>query len=248
MGCVPNGEGVDPWQSSTYLPKKCIRAPRAEKQAAASIRGKTQPIGSIPPQGSHATKTDARTSVWRPGSEARRGGVLAEEGRGCRVLKWPVFNETDQHRNLRDAIRASMGGWRRFVVTIDGVSGAGKSNLALYLGWQLDMPVVHTDMFFDLTQPGIRHRTDEMQRVVNSRLSLDRPVIIDGVMVLDSLERIQVVPDYSVWVRRTGHDGPADTKLGVATTDYQTRHSPSEKSDTIFEWSEDVDTFSTGSA
>jgi hypothetical protein len=60
-----------------------------------------------------------------------------------------LFVVTQDHACLRDAIREALGPWRRFVIALDGVDAAGKSTLARYLAWQLGMPAIETDLYFD---------------------------------------------------------------------------------------------------
>jgi len=89
---------------------------------------------------------------------------------------WPTFAETEQHRKVRDVIRAALGSWRRFLVAVDGVDAAGKSNFARYLGWQLGMPAIETDLFLDDNR-GLNYRLHQLNSVVQA--SRDRPVIVE---------------------------------------------------------------------
>ena len=101
--------------------------------------------------------------------------------------EWPTFVATRDHTDLRDAIRTALGSWRRFVIAVDGVDAAGKSNLSRYLAWQLGIPVIETDLFLDPKRGGLHYRMDELRSVVLARLDLNRPVIVEGIRILRTL-------------------------------------------------------------
>lgn len=96
-------------------------------------------------------------------------------------------------------LRAFCLPWRALTIAIDGRNGAGKTSLARYLAWQLGMPVLETDLWLSSTSPVI-HRIDELGKLVQSRHERDRPVIIEGVVMLRTLEALGVQPDYFVFV------------------------------------------------
>lgn len=89
--------------------------------------------------------------------------------------------------------------WRAMTIAIDGRNGAGKTSLARYLAWQLGMPVLETDLWLSSTSP-VAHCIDELKRLIDARHRCDRPVIIEGVMMLRTLELLGVQPDYFVVV------------------------------------------------
>ncbi len=101
---------------------------------------------------------------------------------------WPTFVETEQHREIRDAIRAAIGSWRRFIVAVDGVDGVGKSNLARYLAWQFGMPAIETDLFLDRETGGLKYYLDQLRSVFHARTLQDRPLIIERLRVLQVLQ------------------------------------------------------------
>jgi hypothetical protein len=145
---------------------------------------------------------------------------------------WPTFAETEQHRKVRDAIRAALGSWRRFLVAVDGVDAAGKSNFARYLGWQLGMPAIETDLFLDGNRGGLNYRRDQLNSVVQARLSRDRPVIVEGVRVLHLLQHLNLTHDYLVWVEQKGHDGSHSLSAELAA--YEREFTPRSRADSIF--------------
>jgi uridine kinase len=86
------------------------------------------------------------------------------------------------------------------LIAIDGADGVGKSSPASWLAWQLGMPAVHLDLYLTSLHP-IQWLTPDLKRVVDRRL---RPVIVDGVMVLDALDQIERKADFVVFVKGVG--------------------------------------------
>lgn len=109
--------------------------------------------------------------------------------------------ETDQHRELRALILDAVSTGRRFVVAIDGPVSSGKSSLARYLGWQLAFAVVETDLFMETVKP-LQHRTSDLNSVVNAERISDRPIIVEGLQVLQILDTISVRPDFLILMQR----------------------------------------------
>ncbi len=88
------------------------------------------------------------------------------------------------------------------LIAIDGADHCGKSSLASWLAWQLGMPAVQLDLYLTNLYP-IQWRVDDLARVVTQRIDVDRgrPVIIEGVLMLDALDQIRRKPDFLVFVR-----------------------------------------------
>ena len=98
---------------------------------------------------------------------------------------------------------------RPLLIAIDGADGIGKSSLASWLAWQLGMPAVHLDLFLTSLHP-IQWLTADLKRAVDRRLDLKRPVIVEGVMVLDALDQIGRKADFVVHVEGVGGIGLAE--------------------------------------
>lgn len=97
-------------------------------------------------------------------------------------------------------------------IAIDGVDYAGKSSLARFLSWQSGMPVIETD--FALVEGGTqcadtglilpKHDGDLLQRLIEHRHGLNRPVLVEGVFVLRQLDAIGIKPDLLIEMRSLG--------------------------------------------
>jgi hypothetical protein len=59
--------------------------------------------------------------------------------------------------------------WRPLLIAVDGRDGAGKSAVASWLAWQLDMPAFQLDIY---VLPGlpIRWQTDELRKALTLKL------------------------------------------------------------------------------
>jgi uridine kinase len=103
------------------------------------------------------------------------------------------------------------------LIAIDGADGVGKSSLASWLAWQLGMPAVQLDLYLTNDEP-IQWLTADLDRAVARRLGSSRPVIVDGVLVLDALDQIGREADFLVWV-----DGGGEGRLAPQIATYRLR-------------------------
>lgn len=111
---------------------------------------------------------------------------------------------------LLDAIKEALTPNRLpLLIAIDGADGVGKSSLASWLAWQLGMPTIHVDLYLICLQP-VEWLTADLQRAVDRRLDRKRPVIVEGVLVLDALDQIGRKADFVVYVKGVGGIGLAD--------------------------------------
>jgi uridine kinase len=85
------------------------------------------------------------------------------------------------------------------LIAIDGRAGAGKSTLGRFLAWYFNSTLLELDLF--LTQEGLVHCYDEVERIIKRRVDGNRPIFVEGVMILKILERIHRPHDYLIYVR-----------------------------------------------
>lgn len=90
--------------------------------------------------------------------------------------------------------------WQRFLVALDGRDGAGKSTIAHYLSWRLGIPSIHLDQFRVCGTYDEFH-LDALNLVLSSRLENNKPIIIEGVLVLDALNEVGLRPDLWVYIQ-----------------------------------------------
>ncbi|SDB74560.1 (d)CMP kinase [Belnapia rosea] len=136
--------------------------------------------------------------------------------------------------------------WRALTIAIDGRNGAGKTSLARYLAWQLGMPVLETDLWLSSRSP-VTYRIAELEKLVRSRHRQDRPIIIEGVVMLMTLELLGVQPDYFVFVTNEALESePAEDNedrgppqcLSEEVDAYLREHQPAGRADFHLTWRE----------
>jgi uridine kinase len=132
------------------------------------------------------------------------------------LIKEPI----PQSNELLEAIKKALTPDRLpRLIAIDGADGCGKSSLASWLAWQLGMPAVQLDLYLTSLDP-VQWRTEDLARVVAKRIDRNRPVIIEGVLVLDALNKIRRQADFLVFV-----SGDAGSALASQIADYRSRRS-----------------------
>jgi hypothetical protein len=136
------------------------------------------------------------------------------------MLKSPLPGSEDLLSRIKDALGPDR---RPLLIAIDGADGIGKSSLASWLAWQLGMPAVHLDLYLIRDSKPLKWRTDEVERLIHSRIDKGQPIIVEGVFVLDVLDKIHRAADFITYVH--GEGGYTFSKL---LDDYRRRRKPKE--------------------
>jgi hypothetical protein len=76
------------------------------------------------------------------------------------------------------------------LIVVDGGDGIGKSSLASWLSWQLGTPTIHLDLYVVRDSTSLQWMTDELARIIGTRVDCGRPVIVEGIRALDALTQI----------------------------------------------------------
>lgn len=136
----------------------------------------------------------------------------------------------EPYAQLYDAINARLGPQRLpLLIGIDGANGCGKSSTASWLAWQFGMKAIHLDLY---TDHGTRALTfaSEIARLINRRVGQEkRPMIVEGILLLDALASVDWKPDILVFV-----DGvPSGSTLEGRILDYWSKYQPRDKADFV---------------
>jgi len=109
------------------------------------------------------------------------------------------------------------------LIAIDGRDGAGKTTLGRFLAWYFNVALVETDLFL---QEGavLTYRTEQIERLVAQRLAIPRPVIVEGITILKTLQSLGRTPDLLVYV--TNSKNPGSDSFAKVFSEYEATFSP----------------------
>ena len=117
------------------------------------------------------------------------------------MTKDGLRTSTPEYEMLLTKLCAALGPNRKpLLIGIDGNECGGKTTLSNWLAWQLGMPVVHLDLFLvrSETPAPIVRRVADLDRCIKARG--DRPLIVEGVLLLDALDEVSRSPDFLIFV------------------------------------------------
>jgi len=125
---------------------------------------------------------------------------------------------THQHKELVDLLRTKLDLTSQLIIAIDGMMGVGKSSLARYLAWQLNVSVIETDLCRKLKNPNkppysnngsmlIETDPELLYRLFQTRCEMGRSIIIEGINVLQSLEDANITADIYILIGNRGGCG-----------------------------------------
>ena len=127
------------------------------------------------------------------------------------------------------------------IIAIDGPNGVGKTKLGRYLSCVFNSSLIETDLFS--ARPGFEHDYDQIKKIINKRLTRNRPVFVEGVTVLQILDLVGVKPDYHIYWENVHHsDSSIDRadRLGVALRRYCEKYKPKQNADLAIAASIDI--------
>ena len=122
---------------------------------------------------------------------------------------------------------------RRFrLLAIDGPPGSGKTYAAQYLANELQTPCIHVDDFL------VEHKGGYVNYIRYDDLEValaDGPAIIEGVCLLEILERIGASADLFIYVSpaRSARDTRDASDLKLEVSQYYARHRPVDIADIV---------------
>ena len=104
-----------------------------------------------------------------------------------------------------EALKPIMRGLPGVIVTIDGRDGVGKTTLGRYLAWHFNVTLIETDLFLIPAQDYFIHLDDQINRIIERRITSPLPVIVEGISMLQLMKRLNRVPDFSIYVTNPQH-------------------------------------------
>jgi hypothetical protein len=106
-----------------------------------------------------------------------------------------------EYETLLTEVQGALGLERKpLLFGIDGKAGVGKTSLSNWLAWQLGMPAIHLDLFVvrNVVAGPIARRVTDLGRCMTARG--DRPIIVEGVLLLEALDEVGRSPDFLIFV------------------------------------------------
>ena len=131
------------------------------------------------------------------------------------------------------ALTPVMRGLPGVIVTVDGRDGVGKTTLGRYLAWHFNVTLIETDLFLIPAQDYLIHLDDQVNRIIERRITSPRPVIVEGISMLQLMKRIHRVPDFSIYVINSRHAG--SKLLAPRLSAYEAAFAPSRKATIVVE-------------
>ena len=136
------------------------------------------------------------------------------------------------HDKLISELKDKIYPWRKYLIAVDGITGSGKSGLSRYMAWQLDMPAIETDMLRVMDDEQPSYRLEELGNLIQARHELDRPAIVEGIFLLDTLKKLGIEPDYLVYVKN--EEANPGYALRNSLPEYLETYKPEKKADYVF--------------
>ncbi len=145
-------------------------------------------------EGARGNDTE-QTSAWV--ADVILDAPMTSEARDQRELRFDTRGTNPSSaRSVADIARLINVG-NASLIALDGLPGSGKSTLAIGLSAWSKIRVVHLDDFLGRDRSGFTNHLvyERLQRAL-----LRRPVIVEGVCMLDVLDRLSLRPDRFVYL------------------------------------------------
>lgn len=130
-----------------------------------------------------------------------------------------------------EALTPIMRGLPGVIVTIDGRDGVGKTTLGRYLAWHFNVTLIETDLFLIPAQDYLVHLDDQINRIIERRITSPLPVIAEGISMLQVMKRINRVPDFSIYVTNPQHS--SSKLLERRLSAYEAAYAPSARANFV---------------
>ena len=121
------------------------------------------------------------------------------------------------------------------IVGIDGRDGSGKTTLGRYLAWSFDVTLIETDPF-PVGGHDLVYRTVEIDRIIAHRLSMPRPVIVEGIALLHLFGKLNRSPNFLIYVRNRNSRG--DHALSQEMSRYERDFAPEKRAALVLDLSD----------
>lgn len=122
------------------------------------------------------------------------------------------------------------------VIVIGGRAGVGKTSLARFLAWYFNSTLLELDLF--IAGPGLIHYESEVQRIIEFKRGMRRPIFVEGLTALKVLEAIGTQGDYLIHIKNLRY--PMGFGLKKESDEYEAHYAPQMRADHIVEVEHDA--------
>lgn len=144
----------------------------------------------------------------------------------------------EEYKEIIDKLEPVLDDLPGKIIAIDGKPLSGKTTLGRVLACHFNISLIETDLFRSpLEQENeLKYEEEEIKRIIQSRLNLPRPVIVESVVVQQLLKNIGFKPDYSIYLI---NEYECDDWLSAIIRSYENEFTPKDRSNLVIELSFD---------
>ena len=144
------------------------------------------------------------------------------------------------YRRIVDALDTLMRDLPGVLVTIDGRDGVGKTTLGRFLAWHFNVTLLETDLFLIPTRDHIIYLDDQINRIIERRLTTPRPIIVEGIAMLQIMQRIHRSPDFAIYVDE-GERRSTSRAMKRRLAEYESTFNPRQSANLVVSLSDHTD-------
>jgi Fe-S cluster assembly ATPase SufC len=115
------------------------------------------------------------------------------------------------------------------VIAIDGLDGAGKTTLGRFLACRYNISLIETDLFIKSKGESFAYDEENISRIIHKRLESVRPVIIEGIKLLELLKYLQISHDFLIYLENVNYEG--SFSLAKTLRSYKEKYNPTQQAD-----------------
>lgn len=130
-----------------------------------------------------------------------------------------------------DTLWPHMRGLPGVIITIDGRDGVGKTTLGRYLAWYFNVSLIETDLYLIPALDHYIYLDDQINRIIERRVSAPLPVIVEGVAILEIMKRINRTPHFRIYATNPEQSG--SKLMDQRLTAYEAAYHPATAADMV---------------
>jgi hypothetical protein len=105
-----------------------------------------------------------------------------------------------EYQQVTRALDEVLHGLPPKLIAITGPVLSGKSSLGRFLAWNFNVSLIETDLLIISAEPW-QHDLNQLKHMIDVRLGMCRPVLVEGITSLRLLQAIGKNPDFVVFLQ-----------------------------------------------